>query len=74
MKFIIQRVNKASVCVENKIVGAINEGYVVFVGISSTDTPEIADKMNITPNNASAILLRMRNRLREHLTKEGFEI
>ncbi|MBP3603684.1 MAG: D-tyrosyl-tRNA(Tyr) deacylase [Lachnospiraceae bacterium] len=45
MKFIIQRVNKASVCVENKIVGAINKGYVVFVGISSTDTPEIADKM-----------------------------
>lgn len=45
MKFIIQRVNKASVCVENKIVGAINKGYVVFVGINSTDTPEIADKM-----------------------------
>jgi len=45
MKFIIQRVNKASVCVENKIIGAINKGYVVFVGISSTDTPEIADKM-----------------------------
>ena len=45
MKFIIQRVNKASVCIENKIVGAINKGYVVFVGISSTDTPEIADKM-----------------------------
>lgn len=35
---------------------------------------EIADKMNITPNNASAILSRMRNKLREHLTKEGFEI
>lgn len=35
---------------------------------------EIADKMNITANNASAILSRLRNKLREHLTKEGFEV
>ncbi len=35
---------------------------------------EIAEKMNITANNVSAILSRMRVRLREHLTKEGFEI
>lgn len=34
----------------------------------------IADKTGITPNNTSAILSRTRNRLREHLSKEGFEI
>ena len=35
---------------------------------------EIAEKLDITANNASAILSRLRNKLREHLTKEGFEI
>ena len=35
---------------------------------------EIADKLNITPNNTSAILSRIRNKLREYLVKEGFEI
>ncbi len=35
---------------------------------------EIADKMSITTNNVSAILSRMRSRLREHLSKEGFDI
>lgn len=35
---------------------------------------KIAESMNITPNNASAILSRTRNKLREHLAKEGFEI
>lgn len=45
MKFVIQRVNKASVTVEKKIVGQINHGYVVLVGITSNDNYEIADKM-----------------------------
>lgn len=35
---------------------------------------EIAERMYITPNNVSAILARSRAKLREHLTKEGFEI
>lgn len=35
---------------------------------------EIAERMDITPNNVSAILARSRAKLREHLTKEGFEI
>ena len=45
MKFVIQRVNEASVCVEGKTVGAIKKGFAVFTGISNTDTCEIADKM-----------------------------
>ncbi len=45
MKFLIQRVHEASVEVEEKIVGSISKGYLVLVGISHTDTEEIADKL-----------------------------
>lgn len=45
MKFVIQRVNQASVSVNNQIIGQINKGFVVLLGISNTDTIEIADKM-----------------------------
>ena len=45
MRFVIQRVDEASVCVEGKAVGKIKKGFVVLVGISNTDTCEIADKM-----------------------------
>ncbi|WP_289285351.1 D-aminoacyl-tRNA deacylase [Parablautia intestinalis] len=45
MKFVIQRVSKASVSVAKKIVGEIQNGFLVFVGVCDTDTYEIADKM-----------------------------
>ena len=45
MKFLIQRVQYASVSVDHKLIGQIGHGLLVFVGISSTDTKEIADKM-----------------------------
>ena len=45
MKFLIQRVDKASVSVDQQMVGEISNGFLVFVGISNTDTREIADKM-----------------------------
>lgn len=45
MRFLIQRVKKADVTIEGNIVGAIQQGFCVFVGISNTDTKEIADKM-----------------------------
>ncbi len=45
MKFVIQRVDQASVSVEEQIVGSIRQGYLIFVGISETDTKEIADRM-----------------------------
>ena len=45
MRFLIQRVTQASVEVENQMIGSIRTGFLVFVGISSTDTEEIADKM-----------------------------
>ena len=45
MRFIIQRVRSAAVTVEENIVGQIEKGFLVFVGISQTDNEQIADKM-----------------------------
>lgn len=45
MKFVIQRVLEASVKVEDDIVGKINKGFVVFIGVGHNDTKEIADKL-----------------------------
>ncbi len=45
MRFVIQRVKQANVQVDQKVVGEISQGYLVFVGIEDTDNQEIADKM-----------------------------
>lgn len=45
MRFLIQRVTKASVKVDSETVGEIGKGFLVFIGISNEDTKEIADKM-----------------------------
>ncbi len=45
MKFVVQRVTSASCRVENEITGNINKGFLVLIGVSDTDTSEIADKM-----------------------------
>lgn len=45
MRFVIQRVEKASVEVENEVIGKIDKGFLVLIGISDEDTVEIADKM-----------------------------
>lgn len=45
MKFLIQRVKNASVEVDGKIIGSIDKGYLVLVGVSNNDNYEIADKM-----------------------------
>lgn len=45
MKFVIQRVNYANVKVEQDIVGEINKGFLVLIGIHQGDTKEVADKM-----------------------------
>ena len=43
MKVVIQRVKNASVEVDNKIVGQIEKGFLVLVGIKVGDTKEQAD-------------------------------
>lgn len=45
MKFVIQRVTHASCTVDEKITGEIAGGFLVLIGISNTDTAQIADKM-----------------------------
>jgi len=53
MRFLIQRVNKASVSVGGQVIGKIGKGLLVFVGISNSDLMmaesakrlDIADKM-----------------------------
>lgn len=45
MRFVIQRVAHAKVTVNETITGAIDKGFLVLIGVSETDTKEIADKM-----------------------------
>lgn len=45
MKFLIQRVKESNVKIDGKIVGKINKGLNVLIGISEGDTKEVADKM-----------------------------
>ena len=43
MKFVVQRVKNASVEVDGKIVGKINKGFLVLIGVTHEDTTENAD-------------------------------
>lgn len=45
MKFLIQRVARASCTVDSSVTGKIGRGFAVLIGISSQDTREVADKM-----------------------------
>lgn len=44
MKLVIQRVNHASVKVNDEIVGKIGKGFLVFIGVGKEDTKAVADK------------------------------
>ena len=43
MKIVIQRVQKASVAIEDRTVGAINQGLLLLVGVGPEDTREDLD-------------------------------
>ena len=43
MKIVVQRVSKASVKVDNNVIGKINQGFVVLLGIKNNDTIKDAD-------------------------------
>ena len=45
MKFVIQRVKHASVTVEGQVLGKINKGFMVLIGVCESDDEVIADKM-----------------------------
>lgn len=43
MKFVVQRVKNAQVDIEGKTVGKIEKGFMVLIGVTHTDTKEVAD-------------------------------
>ena len=45
MRFVIQVCQRADVKIDNSVVGAIDRGLVVFVGVGQNDTEAIADRM-----------------------------
>lgn len=45
MRFVVQRVQYASVTVQKQITGRIDKGFLVLIGIEQNDTKEIADKL-----------------------------
>ncbi len=45
MRFVIQRTTGAQVSVDGEVTGRVGKGLVVLIGVSATDTEEIADRM-----------------------------
>ena len=45
MKIVLQRVTEAKVEVDGKTAGKIGRGYLLLLGVSSSDTEDIADRM-----------------------------
>ena len=45
MRVLVQRCDKASVTVDNKVVGSIKKGMMILVGFTQTDTSENIDYM-----------------------------
>ena len=45
MRFVIQRVARASVTIEERVAGQIRDGFLVLIGVEDSDTKEIAGKM-----------------------------
>ena len=45
MRFVIQRVQNASVTVDEKVIGQIGRGYMVLIGVCEADDEAVADRM-----------------------------
>lgn len=45
MRVVLQRVAHASVKVDENVIGSIQKGYLLLVGVCGTDTKEITEKM-----------------------------
>lgn len=45
MKIVLQRVLSASVSVDNEVIGKINQGYLIFLGIGQDDTEADCDRL-----------------------------
>lgn len=51
MRVVVQRVKYAKCLVNDKIVGSINEGYMLLVGFNNTDNIDLVNKMAQKINN-----------------------
>lgn len=45
MRFVIQRVKHASVTVDEEVIGKINQGFLVLIGVAEDDEQETAHKL-----------------------------
>ena len=45
MRFVIQRVQNASVTVDEEVIGQIGRGYMVLIGVCEADDEAVADRM-----------------------------
>lgn len=45
MRAVVTRVTEASVTIENEVVGKIGQGFLILLGITHTDTPELCRKL-----------------------------
>ena len=46
MRAVVQRVSEASVRIEGEIVGKIGRGFLILLGVTQGDTPELCSKEN----------------------------
>ena len=81
MKALLQRVSKASVSIDNEVVGRIGHGLVVFLGISSKDTDRdahyLAEKtvnLRIFPDSEGRFNLSILDTLGEFLVVSQFTL
>ncbi|HCR73029.1 MAG TPA: D-tyrosyl-tRNA(Tyr) deacylase [Ruminococcus sp.] len=51
MKIVLQRVRKASVRVDGKITGSINQGYLVLLGVGNDDTEKDCERLALKISN-----------------------
>lgn len=58
MRAVVQRVSSAQVTVDNSIIGQINQGFVVLLGIHQEDT--IADVQYLVKKLHNYVSLKMR--------------
>ena len=47
MRFVIQRVLESSVKVDDKVIGKIEKGFMVLIGVGQNDTKKIANKITV---------------------------
>ena len=45
MRAVVTRVNSASVTIDREVVGKIGQGFLILLGITHTDTPELCKKL-----------------------------